>query len=156
MLSQALDQIPFDLKYRLADLLAEYCHYGQVDKQGKPYIDHVRRVAERCKSNGCSENQIIAALLHDTKEDSFLTLEVIMTLFGYSVYIIVYYMTRGKEQSYDNYIQYMIDYSSTACRVKLADLEDNLDEARGPIPKSLRKRYEKAKKMIEAALKGEE
>lgn len=54
----------------LADTLACEAHTGQVRKgTGIPYIEHPRGVAALVKAYGGSEDQQIAALLHDVLED---------------------------------------------------------------------------------------
>lgn len=52
----------------LADQLAADAHAGQVDKGGKPYIEHVRRVAGYVDRS--DSYAIAAALLHDILEDT--------------------------------------------------------------------------------------
>ena len=49
------------------DGLATIAHRGQVDKAGKPYIDHPRRVAGRLA--GGPRYTLAAAWLHDVLED---------------------------------------------------------------------------------------
>lgn len=50
--------------------IAAMAHDGQVDKAGKPYIEHVLRVMERVNTV-CEK---ICAVLHDVLEDSEITL----------------------------------------------------------------------------------
>ena len=63
--------------------LAEKLHEGQVDKLGIPYIVHVQDVAYRV--SGLGEDYIIVGLLHDSVEDTDITLEVIEEKFGKDV-----------------------------------------------------------------------
>ena len=65
-------------RMELARALAAYAHLGQVDKAGKPYITHPLAVAEGVEG----EDAKIAALLHDTVEDTFVTNRTIRELFG--------------------------------------------------------------------------
>lgn len=51
--------------------LARRSHDGQIDKAGKPYIDHVMRVMDAVTT----PREKIAAALHDVVEDSAVTLE---------------------------------------------------------------------------------
>lgn len=117
------------LSVGLAQSLAEYLLRDQKDKQGRPLIEHVRRVYNSCQS--LSLEQRLAAILHDVIEDG-------MTL------------SRHPDQDYKTYIQSIACYPD-AILIKLADLNDNLDERRGPIPDSLRDRYQKAKEHLESA-----
>ena len=56
------------------DALADWVHHGQVDKAGKPYIDHPRTVARILTEQGHDQRTIIAGLLHDVVEDTNVTL----------------------------------------------------------------------------------
>jgi (p)ppGpp synthase/HD superfamily hydrolase len=51
--------------------IAMEAHRGQVDKAGKPYILHPLRLM----NNFDSENEMIAAVLHDVVEDSNISIE---------------------------------------------------------------------------------
>lgn len=149
---------------RLADSLAEYLLAGKVDKHGQPLIDHARRVARKCTN--LSDEQYIAALLHDCAEDgkSLNTLSIwsdptdirfsVCVLFGDSVSSIILSLTRRPlEETYRQYIERVAD-DDYAIPIKLADLEENLDELRGPIDDSLRERYKKAHDYLRSALEG--
>jgi hypothetical protein len=50
-------------------------HTGQVDKAGRPYIEHLQAVAERVRERGGTGAQIAAAWLHDAIEDGALSRE---------------------------------------------------------------------------------
>ena len=59
------------LNIKRAREMATFWHQGQVRKYtGQPYIVHPARVAKLIADNGGTENQIIAAWLHDTLEDN--------------------------------------------------------------------------------------
>lgn len=49
--------------------LACRLHTGQVDKSGRPYIEHLSRVFLRVQAAGGDLTQQIASLLHDAIED---------------------------------------------------------------------------------------
>lgn len=143
---------PHDLKW-LAYWLARYLLRDKVDKQGRPLIEHSMRVAARCGEMSLSDEQQIAAILHDCIEDGELAsgriwhshsgASTIDALFGGKVYRIVRRLSRDEEMSYADYIE-GVSLLPEAIPIKLADLADNLDTSRGPIPDSLRERYEKA------------
>ncbi|MDP7468317.1 MAG: HD domain-containing protein, partial [Alphaproteobacteria bacterium] len=85
-----------------ADKLAETLHEGQTDKLGNPYIDHVRDVADRVSSLGA--NYFIVGLLHDSVEDTDITLEKIEEEFGKDVRDGVDGMTKREGEDYfDDY-----------------------------------------------------
>ena len=62
---------------------AENAHRNQIRKYtGLPYLGHVIAVSGIVEAHGGDENQIIAALLHDTVEDTDVTLESVRANFG--------------------------------------------------------------------------
>ncbi len=134
--------------------LTLYGPFGLLDKQGKPLIAHVLRVAA---APGLSEDQEIAAILHDCLEDcpEFVTEPLIEHLFGSAVLRLVVAVTRLDGESYADYIERLAE-TPNAIPIKLADLRDNLDESRGPIPASLRLRYEQALRHLEGLYEGEQ
>lgn len=97
-----------------------------------PYINHPIRVARLLASEaGIRDlNVIIAALLHDTVEDTDTTLEEIHTLFGPQVAQIIDEVTDDKSLPKAVRKQMQIDHAPKVCRqaklVKLADKLDNL------------------------------
>ncbi len=54
--------------------VAERCHRGQLRKSGDPYITHPLAVATILAELGMDTTTLVAALLHDTVEDTGLTL----------------------------------------------------------------------------------
>ena len=70
--------------------VAEEAHRGQFRKgSGIPYISHPRAVARILSDAGCSEELVAAGILHDTVEDTSLTLDFIREKFGERVAKIV-------------------------------------------------------------------
>jgi (p)ppGpp synthase/HD superfamily hydrolase len=64
------------LLYSKALLFAEQAHRGQVRKGTEvPYITHPVGVSALLAQHGCSEDAVIAGLLHDVLEDTPTTLE---------------------------------------------------------------------------------
>lgn len=74
--------------------LADHLHKPQVRKSGEPYIIHPLTVACYLIEYGADEVSIIAALLHDTAEDTEITLREIENLFGTEIAGIVDGMTK--------------------------------------------------------------
>ncbi|MEI6515666.1 MAG: HD domain-containing protein [bacterium] len=103
--------------------LAVSAHTGQTDKVGEPYILHPLRVM--MKMRGKAER--IVAALHDVVEDSAITLADLRTA-GFSEEIIeaVDGLTRRENESYEDYIT-RASFNPIARKVKIADLEDNMD-----------------------------
>jgi guanosine-3',5'-bis(diphosphate) 3'-pyrophosphohydrolase len=65
--------------------VAEAAHSGQKRKSGDPYITHPLAVATILAGLGMDTTTLVAALLHDTVEDTGVTLETITTDFGSEV-----------------------------------------------------------------------
>ena len=65
--------------------VAEVAHRGQFRKSGDPYITHPLAVATILADLGMDTTTLVAALLHDTVEDTPYTLENVTTEFGEEV-----------------------------------------------------------------------
>ena len=73
---------------------AKYYHSSQMRKSGEPYYSHPIIVAEMVADHIFRENAIIAALLHDTLEDTTLTLDEIEQEFNPRIAEMVDRLTR--------------------------------------------------------------
>ena len=111
----------------LAEALAAYAHAGQLDKAGRPYIDHPRAVAAGVET----DLEKTVAYLHDVLEDTFVTESTIRNLFGDTVADAVAALTRRPEEDYEDYVR-RLGENPLARRVKLADLRHNMDLSRLP------------------------
>ena len=111
--------------------IAVTAHQGQVDKANKPYILHPLRLMFKMNS----ENEMIAAVLHDVVEDTDWTIEK-LEVEGFSTEVLtaVKLLTHDKKIPYKKYIE-AIKTNNIALKVKLADLEDNIDIKRIAHPK---------------------
>lgn len=103
--------------------LAVKIHKGQVDKYGRPYILHPLRVMFRLES----EVEQIVGILHDVVEDSDLSFDDLRQM-GYSEAIITALdgVTRRDSETYEEFVL-RSKQQPVSRRVKLADLEDNMD-----------------------------
>ena len=103
--------------------LAVKAHFGQLDKAGMPYILHPLWLMYQFETL----EMMITAVLHDTIEDSELSLADLRRE-GFSAPIIeaVDALTHRASESYDAYLQ-RVQENAIARRVKLADLEHNMD-----------------------------
>ena len=108
--------------------LAVKAHTGQVDKgNGLPYILHPLKVASRVRT----PEQKAAAILHDTLEDTSLTLDDLREAgIPERVVELVEILTDPKEGDFTDYINKVAEDFDAAV-VKHADLEDNLNPTRG-------------------------
>src|SRR3954469_3382824 len=68
---------------------AEKHHRGQMRKSGDPYITHPLAVTTILADIGMTEPTLVAALLHDTIEDTAYTLDELRTDFGDEVALLV-------------------------------------------------------------------
>ncbi len=106
--------------------LASEAHLGQFDRAGEPYILHPLRLMSRAAT---SEERMVA-VLHDVVEDSSWTLAQLATEgFSPAVLAALDALTKRKGESYEEFIE-RIAVVPLAARVKLLDLEDNLNAAR--------------------------
>lgn len=134
-----------------AKALAYRAHAGQVDKAGRPYIEHVSRVAAAVSDDPVAE---AVAWLHDVIEDcSEYWQGAIEWSFPSEVVLSVHDLTRHGTHS--GYYE-LIRFNAIALRVKLADIADNSSEERLALldektAARLRRKYAKAI----AALTGE-
>jgi hypothetical protein len=101
--------------------LAARAHAGQRDKNGLSYVLHPLRVMMRQQS----EEAMIVAVLHDTIEDTTLTMDDLRKA-GFSEYVLeaVKLVTRDEKDSYADFVAKCVAHP-LARAVKLADLEDN-------------------------------
>ena len=110
---------------RRAMCLAYTAHQGQVDKCGVPYIFHPAHLAEQMDD----EISCTVALLHDTVEDTAVTLEDLSREFPAEVVAAVALLTHADGTDYHEYVR-RIKTNPIALKVKLADLAHNLDRTR--------------------------
>ena len=110
-----------------AILIAAQAHLGQKDKVGEPYILHPLRMMLRFRS----ETEMIVAVLHDVVEDSPDWDFERLRAEGFSAEIVeaVDHLTRREGESYEEFVE-RSGQNPLARRVKLADLEDNMDLTR--------------------------
>ncbi|QDY48752.1 phosphohydrolase [Stenotrophomonas maltophilia] len=124
--------------------LAHRAHAGQVDKAGRPYIEHVARVAAAVSDDPEAE---AVAWLHDVLEDCAIEFVREVRHFHQRVNFAVKELTRGN--SSDEVYYALIRNDPLALRVKLADIADNSSEERLALldektAARLRRKYAKA------------
>jgi GTP diphosphokinase / guanosine-3',5'-bis(diphosphate) 3'-diphosphatase len=131
--------------------VAELMHRGQLRKSGEAYISHPLAVAQILAELGMDTTTLVAALLHDTVEDTSYTLQQMHHAFGGEVALLVDGVTKfdrafyGETAEVDT-IRKMIVKASVDVRVLIIKLADRLHnmltiDARSP---ASRKRISRA------------
>ena len=105
--------------------IAYSAHHGQLDKSGIPYIFHPIHLAEAMDD----EISCCVALLHDTVEDTSVSLEDLKAIFPPEVTDAVALLTHKEGTDYFDYVR-LIKKNPVARKVKLADLAHNSDQSR--------------------------
>jgi guanosine-3',5'-bis(diphosphate) 3'-pyrophosphohydrolase len=116
-------------------LAAKQAHEGQMRKSGDEYITHPVAVAQILADLGLNSDAIIAALLHDTVEDTNYTLKQIKSDFGDQVSSLVDGVTKLDKLIYGptaeaETVRKMVVAMSRDIRVLVIKLADRLHNAR--------------------------
>ena len=145
-----LDVAQLEHAYRVA----EERHRGQFRKSGEPYITHPLAVAQILADLGLGPKTIMAALLHDTVEDTGYELDELRAEFGDEVAMLVDGVTKLDKLKYGDSAQAetvrkMVVAMSKDIRVIVIKLADRLHNARtwGFMPAASAER--KAKETLE-------
>ena len=133
--------------------IIQKAHEGQTDKQGEEYWKHPVQVAATVASlfNGTEDEQL-AALLHDVTEDTDYTLQDLQQMgFSSTTLEIVKWMDKANfSGTYIERIENMAQNAPVgALKVKLAD---NMSNMREGVTDSLKKRYVRSMEILKAAL----
>ena len=128
--------------------IATKAHKNQKDKFGNPYLLHLLSVMKK----GNNEKEKITGVLHDLIEDTEWTLEDLRQEgFDEEIISAIDCLTKrkkgDKEESYEKFIS-RVKKNALAIRVKLNDLEDNMDVRR--IPKLTVKDVKRINKYLKA------
>jgi len=106
--------------------IAAEAHEGQRDKAGAPYILHPLRVMMKMSTDA----ERIAAVLHDLVEDTDWSLELLRREgFPAEILTALDCLTKHQGEEYAEFIK-RVKPNPLAVKVKIADLEDNLDVSR--------------------------
>ena len=131
--------------------IAVSAHKGQTDKGGNPYILHPLRVMMSLESQA----EKMVGVLHDVVEDSDWTFEDLESE-GFPVEVIdaLKSVTKngsehGSDEGYFRFVE-RAKLNPIGSRVKIADLQDNLDISRIPeLDESAMQRINKYKRSLE-------
>lgn len=105
--------------------LAYQAHDRQLDKAGMPYILHPMHLAEQMDD----ELSTCVAILHDVVEDTDVTFEDLEKEFPENVLVPLRYLTHQKGVPYMEYVERILE-NDIALKVKLADIDHNMDQSR--------------------------
>ena len=140
-----------------AEELVARAHHGQVDKQGRDYVEHhLHPIAESLRPFGRSA--YVAGLLHDVVEDTDTTYAQLSEL-GFSDVVVaaVRSVTRQEGETYDALIE-RAAADPLGRLVKLADNWHNLSSLDSLADEAdrdrLRERYRRARIVLERSLAG--
>ncbi|HEY7821211.1 MAG TPA: HD domain-containing protein, partial [Acidimicrobiia bacterium] len=122
---------------RRAHATAQRAHEGQVRKTGDPYITHPTTVAYMLARYGLDADTIAAAFLHDTVEDTPLTLDQVEQDFGTDIAELIDGVTKldrvrysNREQQQAASIRKMVVAMARDVRVLIIKLFDRLHNMR--------------------------
>ena len=131
-------------------------HKGQLRKDGTPYITHPLAVAEIVADLGLDADSVIAALLHDTIEDTNATHEEVAKQFGETVAALVEGVTKlsrvqytSKEEEQMENLRKMFMAMAQDIRVILIKICDRLHNMRTMEYQSPAKQREKSLETME-------
>ena len=115
--------------------VAKSAHLGQLRKSGDEYITHPVAVAQILSELGLNDATIIAALLHDTVEDTPYSLTQLKSDFGDEISSLVDGVTKLDKLSYGptaeaETVRKMVVAMSRDIRVLVIKLADRLHNAR--------------------------
>ena len=143
---------------RVEEAFAFSCHHhaDQRRKSGEDFIVHPVGVAKICAGMRLDTETLVAALLHDTVEDTSASLEEVTSLFGEEVGALVDGLTKltgiafnsRDEAQAENYRKMMVAMA-TDIRVILIKLADRLHNMRTLGAMSKQKQIEKARETLD-------
>ncbi len=161
-MSKKMKEKKLNIIERAMDFAEEH-HRGQKRKYtGEPYIVHPFAVAGLVRSVTSREDVIAAALLHDTVEDTFATLEDVEYNFGPGVTFLVEMVTdvsRPGDGNRTKRKQMDLEHIARACpaakTIKLADLIDNTKSIVAYDPKFAAIYLEEKRRLLEVLREGD-
>jgi (p)ppGpp synthase/HD superfamily hydrolase len=120
---------------------ARHVHQRRKGEAAEPYMNHLTEVAELVAqaTRGTDPDIIVAAVLHDTVEDTATTLEELAAQFGERVANLVAEVTDDKSLSKQTRKDLQVEHAAHASRgaqiIKLADKTSNLRSLAASPPK---------------------
>lgn len=110
----------------IARTIATHLHLGQTDKLGEPYYRHVCAVGDMVVLLGGTDEEVIAAYLHDAVEDGKTTIEALREMGTPEVSLaIIDAVSKRKGEANEESLRRVLMAGRGACLVKFADLLHN-------------------------------
>lgn len=101
--------------------IAEKAHIDLKRKSGEPFISHPIRIANALVSLGVEdEDTLTIAILHDILEDTDISRDYLLSIFGEDVVEAIDLLTKTENMNLETYYT-NIFYNPKACVVKIAD-----------------------------------
>jgi (p)ppGpp synthase/HD superfamily hydrolase len=131
---------------------ADDAHSGQFRKGSRvPYLIHPLSVARILLDHGCSDELAVAALLHDTVEDTEVTVEEIRAIFGDGVARLVDFATEPDklwtwEKRKEHTLALLDSGEPQALLLSIADKLDNIRSIRHDLERCGEKAWERFKR----------
>ncbi|MGH8869318.1 MAG: RelA/SpoT family protein [Actinomycetes bacterium] len=144
-----------DLKFiERAYQVADHCHRGQKRRSGDPYITHPLAVATVLAELGMTPPTLVAAMLHDTIEDTEYTLDQLREDFGDEVAALVDGVTKLDKVKYGaaaeaETVRKMVVAMARDIRVLVIKLADRLHNMRTLRYLRAEKQEQKARETLE-------
>ncbi|QSX74849.1 bifunctional (p)ppGpp synthetase/guanosine-3',5'-bis(diphosphate) 3'-pyrophosphohydrolase [Lysobacter arenosi] len=157
-LENAAEYLPEPQRHSLrrAWAIGAAAHAGQTRKSGEPYITHPVAVAKVLADQGLDVETLIAAILHDTIEDTPLTRDGLASEFGETVAELVDGVTkldklqfRDRQEATAESFRKMLLAMSRDLRVILIKLADRLHNMRTLGAQSMEARHRIARETLE-------
>ena len=105
--------------------LAKKYHKGQFRRDGvTPYLEHVKTVRAKIKGDPFKE---CVALLHDTLEDTKITVDELKKFFHPNIVSAIITLTKIDGEKYDDYLN-RVKQNPLATEIKIADILSNLED----------------------------
>lgn len=115
---------------QMAWMMANFYFKGIKDRAGKPYIQHLEKVASDAVDEKPTKEVAIVGLLHDLLEDiEYIDRDNIKSVYGSDIYSSILAITKKPKEDYKLYLQ-RVKENETARIVKKHDLNHNMDLTR--------------------------
>jgi (p)ppGpp synthase/HD superfamily hydrolase len=142
---------------------AAHAAVGQLRKYtNEPYIVHPFEVAMTVKQVGGTPEMIAAAFLHDTVEDTHVTLEIIEREFGPEIKELVFFLTDASKPEHGNRAtrkaidrEHISRADARAQTIKLADIVSNCTSIVKYDPEFAKVYLEEKRLLLEVLTKGD-